>query len=160
MAGTVGFLALIQCGERPERYSDPSRFDTIPSQPSKMPPKSTSPPTRLIPSIREQAESSAAPLSQNPIAVLHEPLSVRRVGLPGTARALGRVGRIYVRYGTRRLGPVDALGVGIKKAQIFQIVVDQVSLRWSLVGNERHLVNLFEPADRRCLAALTDCDGL
>jgi hypothetical protein len=39
MAGTVGFLALIQCGERPERYSDPSRFDTIPSQPSKMPPK-------------------------------------------------------------------------------------------------------------------------
>src|SRR5262249_51812743 len=29
-AGAFGFLTLTQCGERPERYSEPSRFETIP----------------------------------------------------------------------------------------------------------------------------------
>ena len=33
-AGDFGFLTLIQCDVRPERYGEPSRFDTIPSQPS------------------------------------------------------------------------------------------------------------------------------
>ncbi len=33
-ASAFGFLTFTQCGERPERYSDPRRFDTIPSQPS------------------------------------------------------------------------------------------------------------------------------
>ena len=33
-AGAFGFLILSQSGERPERYVEPSRFDTIPSQPS------------------------------------------------------------------------------------------------------------------------------
>jgi hypothetical protein len=33
-AGAAGFLTLIQSGERPRRYIDPSRFDTMPSQPS------------------------------------------------------------------------------------------------------------------------------
>jgi hypothetical protein len=34
MAGAAGFLTLIQSLERPERYSEPRRLDTIPSQPS------------------------------------------------------------------------------------------------------------------------------
>jgi hypothetical protein len=33
-AGAAGFLTLIQSADRPLRYFDPSRFDTIPSQPS------------------------------------------------------------------------------------------------------------------------------
>jgi hypothetical protein len=32
--GAAGFLVLSQCGERPARYGEPSRFDTMPSQPS------------------------------------------------------------------------------------------------------------------------------
>jgi hypothetical protein len=32
--GAFGFLTLSQCADRPDRYGDPSRFDTIPSQPS------------------------------------------------------------------------------------------------------------------------------
>jgi hypothetical protein len=34
-AGTLGFLTFTQCGHRPDRYGEPSRFDTIPSQPSR-----------------------------------------------------------------------------------------------------------------------------
>ena len=34
IAGAFGFLALSQRGVRPNRYGDPSRFDTMPSQPS------------------------------------------------------------------------------------------------------------------------------
>jgi hypothetical protein len=33
-AGACGFLLLIQCGERPERYCESLRFDTMPSRPS------------------------------------------------------------------------------------------------------------------------------
>jgi hypothetical protein len=33
-AGARGFLTLSQCGERPERYAEPSRLETMPSQPS------------------------------------------------------------------------------------------------------------------------------
>lgn len=33
-AGAAGFLILSQYSDRPERYGEPSRFDTIPSQPS------------------------------------------------------------------------------------------------------------------------------
>jgi hypothetical protein len=33
-AGAFGFLLLVQCGERPELYAEPRRFDTIPSRPS------------------------------------------------------------------------------------------------------------------------------
>jgi phage terminase large subunit-like protein len=33
-AGAFGFLTFIQCAEPPQRYSEPSRFDTMPSQPS------------------------------------------------------------------------------------------------------------------------------
>jgi hypothetical protein len=33
-AGAFGFLTCTQCGERPERYSEPIRFETMPSQPS------------------------------------------------------------------------------------------------------------------------------
>lgn len=33
-AGALGFFTLTQCAERPERYGEPSRFDTMPSQPS------------------------------------------------------------------------------------------------------------------------------
>jgi hypothetical protein len=33
-AGAVGFLTFIQSGERPDRYDEPSRLDTMPSQPS------------------------------------------------------------------------------------------------------------------------------
>ena len=33
-AGAAGFLTLIQSFDRPNRYGEPSRFDTIPSQPS------------------------------------------------------------------------------------------------------------------------------
>src|ERR1700730_18090536 len=33
-AGACGFLLLIQSGERPERYRESLRFDTIPSSPS------------------------------------------------------------------------------------------------------------------------------
>jgi hypothetical protein len=33
-AGALGFLTFTQCAERPERYGEPSRFDTMPSQPS------------------------------------------------------------------------------------------------------------------------------
>src|SRR5262249_51906408 len=33
-AGASGFLILSQCAERPARYGEPSRFDTMPSQPS------------------------------------------------------------------------------------------------------------------------------
>jgi len=32
--GAFGFLTLTHCGERPDLYSDPSRFDRMPSQPS------------------------------------------------------------------------------------------------------------------------------
>ena len=32
-AGTAGFLNFSQSGERPDRYRDPSRFETIPSSP-------------------------------------------------------------------------------------------------------------------------------
>jgi hypothetical protein len=32
-AGAFGFLLLIQCGERPERYCESLRFDTMPSRP-------------------------------------------------------------------------------------------------------------------------------
>src|SRR6516165_9105907 len=31
-AGAFGFLTFTQCGERPDRYIEPSRFDTMPSQ--------------------------------------------------------------------------------------------------------------------------------
>jgi hypothetical protein len=34
-AGALGFLTFTQCGHRPDRYGEPSRFDTIPSQPSR-----------------------------------------------------------------------------------------------------------------------------
>ena len=34
IAGAFGFFTFTQCGERPERYSEPIRFDTMPSQPS------------------------------------------------------------------------------------------------------------------------------
>ena len=33
-AGAVGFLTLIQQSARPERWGEPRRFDTLPSQPS------------------------------------------------------------------------------------------------------------------------------
>jgi hypothetical protein len=33
-AGAAGFLTFSQETTRPERYGDPSRFDTMPSQPS------------------------------------------------------------------------------------------------------------------------------
>ena len=33
-AGAAGFLTLIQSADRPNRYGEPSRFDTMPSQPS------------------------------------------------------------------------------------------------------------------------------
>jgi hypothetical protein len=33
-ADARGFLILSQCGERPERYAEPSRLETMPSQPS------------------------------------------------------------------------------------------------------------------------------
>jgi hypothetical protein len=33
-AGARRFLTLTQCGERPDRYSEPSRLDPMPSQPS------------------------------------------------------------------------------------------------------------------------------
>src|SRR5215471_6772115 len=33
-AGAFGFLTFTQCDERPERYSEPTRLLTIPSQPS------------------------------------------------------------------------------------------------------------------------------
>jgi hypothetical protein len=33
-AGAAGFLTFIQQSARPERYAEPMRFDTIPSQPS------------------------------------------------------------------------------------------------------------------------------
>ena len=33
-AGAAGFLTFTQQSARPERYSEPSRFDTMPSQPS------------------------------------------------------------------------------------------------------------------------------
>jgi hypothetical protein len=33
-AGAARFLTLSQCFDRPERYAEPSRFDTRPSQPS------------------------------------------------------------------------------------------------------------------------------
>ena len=33
-AGAAGFLTLIQCSDRPARYDEPSRFETMPSQPS------------------------------------------------------------------------------------------------------------------------------
>jgi hypothetical protein len=33
-AGALGFLDLIQCGERLELYRESFRFDTIPSRPS------------------------------------------------------------------------------------------------------------------------------
>ena len=33
-AGAAGFLTLIQSADRPPRYLEPSRFDTMPSQPS------------------------------------------------------------------------------------------------------------------------------
>jgi hypothetical protein len=36
-AGAAGFLILGQYGERPERYRDSNRFDTMPSQPSNCP---------------------------------------------------------------------------------------------------------------------------
>jgi len=32
-AGAFGFLTFTQFGERPERYGEPNRFDTVPSQP-------------------------------------------------------------------------------------------------------------------------------
>jgi hypothetical protein len=31
-AGTFGFLTLTQCGERPERYGEPRRFETMTAQ--------------------------------------------------------------------------------------------------------------------------------
>ena len=33
-AGALGFLTFTQCATRPERYGEPSRFETMPSQPS------------------------------------------------------------------------------------------------------------------------------
>jgi hypothetical protein len=33
-AGAAGFLTFSQCADRPARYGEPSRFDTMPSQPS------------------------------------------------------------------------------------------------------------------------------
>jgi hypothetical protein len=33
-AGEAGFLTLIQSADRPNRYGEPRRFDTMPSQPS------------------------------------------------------------------------------------------------------------------------------
>src|SRR6478609_7218427 len=33
-AGACGFLNLSQSGDRPDRYRDPSRFDTMPSTPN------------------------------------------------------------------------------------------------------------------------------
>ena len=33
-AEAAGFLTFSQCADRPARYGDPSRFDTMPSQPS------------------------------------------------------------------------------------------------------------------------------
>jgi hypothetical protein len=33
-AGAAGFLTLSQCADRPGRYGEPRRFDTMPSQPS------------------------------------------------------------------------------------------------------------------------------
>ena len=33
-AGAFGFLTLIQCSVRPDRYGEPSRFDAMPSRPS------------------------------------------------------------------------------------------------------------------------------
>ena len=33
-AGAAGFLIFSQCGNRPARYGVPSRFETMPSQPS------------------------------------------------------------------------------------------------------------------------------
>jgi hypothetical protein len=33
-AGDAGFLTLSQCAERPARYGEPKRFETMPSQPS------------------------------------------------------------------------------------------------------------------------------
>jgi hypothetical protein len=34
IAGPAGFFILIQFADRPARYGEPSRFDTMPSQPS------------------------------------------------------------------------------------------------------------------------------
>jgi hypothetical protein len=31
--GALGFLNLTQCGKRPERYTEPSQFDAVSSQP-------------------------------------------------------------------------------------------------------------------------------
>ena len=33
-AGAAGFFTFTQCGERPDLYGEPRRFDTMPSQPS------------------------------------------------------------------------------------------------------------------------------
>jgi hypothetical protein len=33
-AGAAGFFIFTQCLDRPDRYVEPSRFDTMPSQPS------------------------------------------------------------------------------------------------------------------------------
>jgi hypothetical protein len=90
-------LTLSQCGERPERCSEPSRFETIPSQPSLATDEAKHYPKTKVSDVRSQAPGEGLRWCRTEDIGAHQVCCLLLQALFMTARALPTTSTITVK---------------------------------------------------------------